>query len=234
MGDMQIMDILLFAAVAAFLILRLRSILGRRTGAEDSERWRSRPPERTMERADGVSDNVAPFPGAARPTIDATATEAEPAVAADPVLQRGYDEIRRADPSFVPAEFVQGARGAFEMIVASFAQGDTDTLKPLLAPEVYEGFARAIRERVAARHTLETTLVGIRSAEIVAASMQGRFANVTVKFVSEQVNVTRDADGKVVDGEPSKVTVLTDQWTFARDTRSRDPNWALVRTEEPA
>ena len=234
MGDMAIMDILLFAAVAAFLILRLRSILGRRTGAEDSERWRARPPERTMERADKVPDNVTPFPGAARPTIDANAEEAAPAVAADPVLQRGYDEIRRADPSFAPAEFVQGARSAFEMIVASFAQGDTDTLKPLLAPDVFEGFARAIRERVAGKLTLETTLVGIRSADIVAASMQGRFANVTVKFVSEQINVTRDADGKVVDGEPAKIAVLTDQWTFARDTRNRDPNWALVRTEEPA
>ncbi|MBL8806644.1 MAG: Tim44 domain-containing protein [Rhodospirillales bacterium] len=234
MGDMAIMDILLFAAVAAFLILRLRSILGRRTGAEDSERWRSRPPERTMDRADKVPDNVTPFPGTGRPTIDGTAAEVEPALASDPALQAGYDEIRRADPSFSPAEFAQGARGAFEMIVASFAQGDTDTLKPLLAPEVYEGFARAIRERVAAKNTLETTLVGIRSADIVAASMQGRFANVTVKFVSEQINVTRDADGKVVDGEPAKIAVLTDLWTFARDTRSRDPNWALIRTEEPS
>ncbi|MBI1244620.1 MAG: Tim44/TimA family putative adaptor protein [Alphaproteobacteria bacterium] len=234
MGDMAIMDILLFAAVAAFLILRLRSILGRRTGAEDSERWRARPPERTLDRADKVSDNVTPFPGANRPTIDVTPGEVEAPVAGDPVLQRGFDEIRRADPSFAPAEFAQGARGAFEMIVASFAQGDTDTLKPLLAPEVYEGFARAIRERVAAKNTLETTLVGIRSADIVAASMQGRFANVTVKFVSEQVIATRDADGKVIDGDATKVNVLTDQWTFARDTRSRDPNWALVRTEEPS
>lgn len=234
MGDMAIMDILLFAAVAAFLILRLRSILGRRTGAEDAERWRARPPERTLERADKVPDNVTPFPGQARPTIDATPVEVEPTPVGDPALQAGFDEIRRADPSFVPTEFVQGARGAFEMIVASFAQGDTDTLKPLLAPDVYEGFARAIRERVAAKQTLETTLVGIRSAEIVAASMQGRFANVTIKFVSEQVNVTRDADGKAVDGDPAKVSVLTDQWTFARDTRSRDPNWALIRTEEPA
>ncbi|MBL8831932.1 MAG: Tim44 domain-containing protein [Rhodospirillales bacterium] len=233
MGDMAFMDILLFAAVAAFLILRLRSILGKRTGAEDAERWRARPPERTLERAEGVPDNVTPFPGAGRPTIDATPA-ADAAPAGDPALQAGYDAIRRADPSFVPGEFVQGARGAFEMIVQAFAQGDTATLKPLLAADVYEGFAKAIKDRLAAKHTLETTLVGIRSAEIVAASMEGRFANVTVKFVTEQVNVTRDADGNVVDGEAAKVTVLTDLWTFARDTRNRDPNWALVRTEEPA
>lgn len=233
MGDMAFMDILLFAAVAAFLILRLRSILGKRTGAEDAERWRARPPERTLDRADKVPDNVTPFPGAPRPVDVAPAAEAE-VPAGDPVLQRGYDEIRRADASFNPVGFVEGARGAFEMIVQAFAQGDTATLKPLLASDVYEGFAKAIKDRIAAKHTLETTLVGIRNAEIVAARMEGRTANVTVKFVTEQVNVTRDADGNVVDGEAAKVSVLTDLWTFARDTRNRDPNWALVRTEEPS
>jgi predicted lipid-binding transport protein (Tim44 family) len=234
MGDMAFMDILLFAAVAAFLILRLRSILGKRTGAEDSERWRTRPPERTLERAENVPDNVTPFPGAPRPAEDAAPVAPAPeAPVGDPALQAGIDEIRRADPSFAPGEFAQGARGAFEMIVQAFAQGDTATLKPLRAPEVYEGFAKAIADRLAAKHTLETTLVGLRGADIVGARMVGRFAHVTVKFVSEQVNVTRDADGNVVDGDPVKVTRLTDLWTFARDTRNRDPNWALVRTEEP-
>jgi predicted lipid-binding transport protein (Tim44 family) len=232
MGDMAFMDILLFAAVAAFLILRLRSILGRRTGAEDGERWRSRPPERTIERAEQVPDNVTPFPGAAK-TVDVAPAEAAAPVG-DPVVRKGIEQIRRADPSFSGDGFVQGARGAFEMIVQAFAQGDTATLKPLLAPEVYEGFAGAIKERLAAKQTLETTLVAILSAEIVDARMDGRTAYVTVKFVSEQVNVTRDADGNVVDGDAAKVAKLTDQWTFARDTRNRDPNWALVRTEEPA
>jgi predicted lipid-binding transport protein (Tim44 family) len=233
MGDLAFMDILLFAAVAAFLILRLRSILGRRTGAEDGERWRSRPPERTIERAEQVPDNVTPFPGAAK-TVDVTpaAEAAEPA--GDPAVRKGIEQIRRADASFSGDGFVQGARGAFEMIVQAFAQGDTATLKPLLAPDVYEGFAGAIKERLAAKQTLETTLVAILSAEIVDARMDGRTAYVTVKFVSEQVNVTRDADGNAVDGDATKVTKLTDLWTFARDTRNRDPNWALVRTEEPA
>jgi predicted lipid-binding transport protein (Tim44 family) len=234
MGDMAFMDILLFAAVAAFLILRLRSILGRRTGAEDAERWRSRPPERTIERADQVPDNVTPFPGAAK-TVDVTPASVEVAEpVGDPAVRHGIDQIRRADASFSGDGFVQGARGAFEMIVQAFAQGDTATLKPLLATEVFEGFAGAIKERLAAKHTLETTLVAILSAEIVDARMDGRTAYVTVKFVSEQVNVTRDADGNVVDGDAAKVAKLTDQWTFARDTRNRDPNWALVRTEEPA
>ncbi len=238
MGDIAFLDIVLFAAVAGFLILRLRSVLGRRTGAEDAERWRPRPPERTIERAEQMPDNVTPFPGAPRPADVAPAETVNSTAGVDttgnPALRKGLDDIRRADPSFDAAGFVEGAKGAFEMIVLAFAQGDTGTLKPLLAPDVYQGFEGAIKDRLAAKQTLETTLVGIRTAEIVEAKLDGRNAVVTVKFVSEQVNVTRDADGNVVDGEAAKVLRLTDQWTFARDTRSRDPNWALVRTEEPA
>jgi predicted lipid-binding transport protein (Tim44 family) len=179
---------------------------------------------------------VTPFPGPARPAepaADTTHSTAGVDTTGNPALRAGIDDIRRADPTFDAAGFVEGAKGAFEMIVLAFAQGDTTTLKPLLAPDVFQGFEGAIKERLAAKHTLETTLVGIRTAEIVDAKLDGRTAMVTVKFVSEQVNVTRDADGTVVDGEAAKVLRLTDQWTFSRDTRSRDPNWALVRTEEP-
>jgi predicted lipid-binding transport protein (Tim44 family) len=233
MDTMAIMDILLFAAVAAFLVLRLRSILGKRTGAEDAERWNRRPPERpadlTTERAEQTSDNVTPFPGSAR-----AAQVPAKIVLNDPALQLGLEEIRRADPSFDPAEFVEGARSAFEMILMSYAQGDTATLKPLLAPEVYSGFAGAIQGRQTAKQTLETTLVGIQTADLVGLRMAGRFAEVTVKFVTEQVNVLRDAEGKALEGEAASVTKLTDMWTFARDTRSRDPNWLLIRTEDAA
>lgn len=237
MGDMAFLDIVLFAAVAGFLILRLRSVLGRRNGAEDAERWRARPPERTMERAEQVPDNVTQFPGAPKPVEPAAETVNETAgvdTTGNPELRKGIDDIRRADRDFDAAGFVGGAKAAFEMIVLAFAQGDTATLKPLLAADVFKGFETAIKERLAAKHTLETTLVGIRAAEIVGAVMEGRNALVTVRFISEQVNVTRDADGNVVDGEAAKVLRLTDLWTFQRDTGNRDPNWILVRTEEPA
>jgi predicted lipid-binding transport protein (Tim44 family) len=233
MDTMAIMDILLFAAVAAFLVLRLRSILGKRTGAEDAERWTRRPPERpaesTAERAEQIPDNVTPFPGAPRPA-DAPAK----IVLNDPALQLGLEDIRRLDPSFEPAEFVEGARSAFEIILLSYAQGDTESLKPLLTPEVYGGFASAIKGRQIAKQTLETTLVGIHSADICALRVTGRICEVTVKFVTEQVNVLRDADGQPVEGEAASVVKLTDLWTFGRDTRSRDPNWLLIRTEDPA
>jgi predicted lipid-binding transport protein (Tim44 family) len=120
------------------------------------------------------------------------------------------------------------------MIVGAYAQGDTATLRPLLADDVYENFAAAIRARQQARQTLETTLVGIKSADLVEARMDGRNAIVTVKFVSEQINVTRNAEGAVVEGDPQQIAAVTDVWTFSRNTRSRDPNWLLVATSDNA
>lgn len=235
MGDgLAFFDIVFFALVAGFLILRLRSVLGRRTGNENRERWsprlpRSAPgqpgPAPAGERG-SPSDNVTPFPGREPPKA------AEPAIGGSP-LEAALTQIRLADPSFDPARFADGARGAFEMIVSAFAQGDTATLRPLLADDVYDNFAAAIRGRQDAKQTLETTLIGIKSAEIVEARMEARTALVTVKFTSEQVNVTRNAAGEVVDGDPNRVTIVTDVWTFARNTRSTDPNWALVQTSEP-
>ena len=130
-------------------------------------------------------------------------------------------------------EFVEGARMAFEMIVTSYASGDRETLRPLLSDEVYENFAGAIVDRESRSETMEMTLVGIREAEVVEASMDGRVAFVTAKIVSEQIEVVRDAAGEPVSGDPTKVSTVTDIWTFARNTRSRNPNWTLVATEAP-
>ena len=157
----------------------------------------------------------------------------EPPSSDDPVAH-GIARIRAADPAFDPAEFEAGARAAFEAIVHAFATADTGTLRALLDDEVFDNFERAIRERLDAAETLETTVVGIEKAEIVEASMSGRNAVVTVTFVSEQVNVTRDADGEVIEGDPAQVTDVTDIWTFARNTRSRDPNWKLIETRSPS
>ena len=157
----------------------------------------------------------------------------EPSSSDDP-LASGLARIRAADPDFDPAAFEAGARAAFEAIVHAFATADTGTLRALLDDDVFENFERAIRERLDAEETLETTVVGINSADIVEASMSGHNAIVTVTFVSEQVNVTRDADGEVIDGDPAQVTDVTDIWTFARNTRSRDPNWKLVETRSPS
>jgi predicted lipid-binding transport protein (Tim44 family) len=207
-------DIVLFAMVAAFLVLRLRSVLGRRTGNEQRRDTFGRPP------AGSTGENVVTLPDRGKPVEGGS----------DDSVAAGVAAIRGADQSFDPRGFGEGARAAFEMIVNAFAQGDTATLRPLLSDEVYDRFAEAIRVRAEAKETLETNLLSVKSADLVEARLEGRTAVVTVRFVSDQVNVTRAADGSVVDGEPDRVVEKTDFWTFARNTRASDPNWQLVAT----
>lgn len=210
------LDIIFFAMVAAFLVLRLRSVLGRRTGAE-------RPPE-----------VLAPEKESGAAVIDLAARRrsvAEPP-AESPVGQ-GLAVIRAVDRSFDLDVFLGGARAAFEMIVAAFAAGDKGVLQPLLAPEVFRHFAEAIDTRAHHGETLSTDLVGIRSVEPVEARMDGSFASLTLRIVSEQVNALRDHEGHVVDGSAERVIDVIDEWTFRRDTRSSDPNWVLAATRTP-
>ena len=222
MGDFpHYFDIILFAMVAAFLVLRLRSVLGRRTGNErrpDTSFFR-----RPQSPAEPVGDKVVAFGNRGAPPPLVTTTPAD-AVAA------GVERVRGADPSFDPPAFVQGARIAFESIVAAFAAGDKGQLRPLLADDVYKPFAAAIDERVAAGETLETRILQLKSEDIIEAGLAGRTARITVKFVSDQINVLRAHDGSIVDGDPEHPTEKTDFWSFARDTHSADPNWVLVAT----
>ena len=224
-GSFPFLEIVLFAMVAGFLILRLRSVLGRRTGHE-----RRRPDPVTARTAqEEARDKVIPLPDRGR----VPPREEAPSSVADAGALGGIAQIRSVDHGFDAAEFVSGARRAFEMIVEAFAKGDSNGLRPLLSDEVFAQFDGAIRAREQARQTLATTLVGIREAEIVDAALEGRTAQVTVRFVSEQINVTRDSEGRIVDGDPAAVATVTDIWTFARNTASRDPNWLLVATASP-
>lgn len=215
--------------VAAFLVFRLRSVLGKRTGNE-------RPP------TDPYAGRDAARPDPPEANDDSTVVslpdrstqnEAPSDIPDGTPATDGLKAIQAADSNFSVTEFVEGARMAFEMIVTSYASGDRETLRPLLSDEVYENFAGAIVDRESRSETMEMTLVGIREAEVLEASMDGRVAFVTAKIVSEQIEVVRDAAGEPVSGDPTKVSTVTDIWTFARNTRSRNPNWTLVATEAP-
>ena len=218
MGDFpHYFDIILFAMVAGFLVLRLRSVLGRRTGHE-----RRRDP--VLRGAEAPADNLVTL--AARRTAPPPETAAAPADA----VAAGLERIRGADPGFDPAQFLDGARVAFDMIVGAFAAGDKSRLRPLLSDEVYKPFVASIDERAAAMETLETRVVQLKRLDIVEAELADRQARVTVKFVSDQIHALRAHDGSVVDGDPEHAIEKADFWTFARDTASADPNWALVAT----
>ena len=218
MGEFQYFDIILFAMVAGFLVLRLRSVLGRRTG---NERRRDLFLRRAAPTRDNVATLVEPDKRVAKPVGDAPPAD---------VVAEGLNRIQRVDPSFDASHFIEGARTAFEMIVAAFAKGDKGELRPLLSDEVFHRFGMAIDERLAAKETLETHIERLDSLDIVEAELAGRTAQVTLKLVSHQINVTRAIDGSIVDGSPGQPVEKTDYWTFARDTRSTDPNWILVAT----
>ena len=217
-------DILLFGMLAAFLVFRLRKVLGKRTG---HQRRRDNPFTQSEDPRDAEpgADNV----------IALTDNAQTPPPAADlSPLEAGLARIQEADRDFDPQSFVQGAQAAFEMIVEAYATGDGKTLDTLLSEEVYENFAGAIRSRELANHTQETTLVGINSVDLLEAELEDGVANITVKLVSEQIKATLDENEEVVDGDRTAVIPVTDIWTYARDTRSANPNWKLVATRSPS
>jgi predicted lipid-binding transport protein (Tim44 family) len=225
---------IIFLALAVFIFLRLRSVLGQRTGRE-------RPPYDPYSARDAVrpstNDNVVALPGRgseapSKPPEPSEPTERWKGIAeAGSVVATGLDGIAREDRTFDAKQFVGGARAAYEMIVTAYAEGDRRTLKNLLSREVYDGFEAAIRDREAKGEKAETRFVSIDKADIIGAEVRSRTAQVTVRFVSQLISVTRDRNGNVIDGSPEKVTDVTDVWTFARDVTSRDPNWKLVATE---
>lgn len=225
-GDFQFFDIIILAMIAGFLVLRLRRVLGRRDGHEGKfpDPFREAP-ENDKDTFD--EDNVVQLPDRNKDDVDPAMADIDPS---DPIAT-GLTQIRIADPSFDPNMFAEGAKGAFEMVLNAFAQGDRKTLKGLLSPEVYSNFQEAMSDRERAGEVLEDTLVGIRAAKVIEAAMDGNNAVVTVKFQSEQISALRDAEGNVIDGNPNEVIDVTDFWTFSRDVRSSDPNWTLVGTE---
>ncbi len=236
------MDIstIIFAIIAIFVVWKLRSVLGQRTGTE-------RPPYDPRanssvgpQSGDGAanSNNVVQMPGAAR-----AGAQMPPAAQSEPVFRwkgvaepgspvaAGLDAIAAIDRNFGAEGFVAGARAAYEMIVSAFAAGDAKALGGLLAPDVMDNFSKAISARLAAGQTAQTTLVSLDSASIVDAKLNGAIAQVAVRFAAKLISATRDKAGAVIEGSAEASGDHLDIWTFSRDTRSRDPNWRLSATE---
>ncbi|MEP9351557.1 Tim44/TimA family putative adaptor protein [Xanthobacter sp. KR7-225] len=229
---------IIFLALAVFIFVRLRSVLGQRTGRERPpydpySRDAARPPQPAPE------NNVVTLPERAAATPAAPAADApEPqGFRWEGVTEEGsanaaaLDEIARQEADFDAKHFLTGAKAAYEMIVTAFAAGDRRLLKDLLAKDVYEGFVAAIADRESRGETMESRFVSIERADLQDVTVRGRNAQLTVRFVSKLISVTRARDGTVVDGSPDTVADVTDVWTFARELGARDPNWKLVATE---
>jgi predicted lipid-binding transport protein (Tim44 family) len=220
--------------IAVVFFLRLRSVLGRRTGSE-------RPPYDPFTRreaARGAGDQkIVSLPRRPvereepKPEAAAIDEKIRTLAPAGSMLNEGLKAIAAADRSFDPDAFLTGARAAYEMIVTAFAEGDRRTLRNLLSREVNDGFVAAIAQREQRQEKIEFRFVGIDKAEMTEAALKGGTAQITVRFLSKLISATRDKAGEVIDGDPVHVADVTDIWTFARDVAARDPNWKLIATE---
>ena len=225
-------DLLVYALVAAGLVFWLRSILGTRHG---DERQRENPLTRPPLEAN--PDNMNPF---AEEEREMTGEDRVKKLAADSggkisidgaTVEAGLIDIARADREFDVGFFMDGAQEAFAIIVEAFAAGDRETLKDLLGPAVYHAFEAAITAREQRGEKQETQIRAIRKAEAIEAGVSARSkANITVRFTADEVSVTRNSAGEIIDGHPEKLTAMRDVWTFSRDTKSRDPRWLVIET----
>ncbi|MEO1103865.1 MAG: Tim44/TimA family putative adaptor protein, partial [Pseudomonadota bacterium] len=212
-------------------------VLGRRTGSERPpyDPYAAKPS--TEGQREAAPDNVVSLPrqsagGRAGPGEAVDLDERLKGVAKkDTPLYSDLSAIIEADPSFEPKRFVEGASMAYEMIVTSFANGERDTLRPLLSSEVFEGFDSAIAAREEAGQTMSTTLIGIERIAITDAALRDGAARVTTRIDSQMITATYDKSGELASGDPNKVSDVVDVWTFERDVREADPNWTLVATE---
>lgn len=240
-GDFNLLTIISLV-VAALAILKLRSVLGKRTTDDEVRIDRQARAREAQQRAAAAGEKVVTLPGREPPPPKmGPHDESDVAVAEKGVKDYAKDntalgeallQIHRLDRSFEPANFMSGAKQAYEMIVTAFAEGNRRILSDLLSEDVYVGFAQAIDEREAAGQQIDQSFVGINAARIIEAELEGgRNAHLTVRFVSQLISATRDKDGEVITGDPQRVIEVTDIWTFARDMSSANPNWKLISTQ---
>lgn len=211
----SLMHILILAGIALFLVLKLRNALGTREGFE-------KPP---LEAG-----------GAERPELRVVESEDDPDI--HDHAERGSESakalaaMKRIEPEFAVSEFLSGARGAYEMILMAFENGDVAPLRPYLSDPVYASFEQGVQDREARGEVVEAEFIGVSGLELVSAQFAEQIseAELTVSFKSELTSVVKDAEGRIISGDPSEIVKQQDVWTFARRMGSSDPNWKLVAT----
>ncbi|MBI1867770.1 MAG: Tim44 domain-containing protein [Methylocystis sp.] len=226
-------SILVFAALAVFVIWKLRAVLGVRTDREKPAPGRfslpgQRPPAApSLVPPPGAAPAAGLAPALAEQNLERWKGLAEPGGGA----WAGLDAIADVDRRFSGAAFIDGARNAYEMIVMAFAAGDRDALHNLLAEDVFDSFAGEIAGREQRGEKAETKLVAIDSATVEDALVEGRTCRITVRFVAKLITARRNRAGEIIEGSPDQPVEIVDIWTFAHEAGARDPNWKLVGTE---
>ena len=216
-----VLEIVILAMVAAFLGLRLYSVLGRRAEQEE---------EAVPQRFDAEDKPAGiPRPAPATPVAAPRPAELEGVM---PAVERALRDIAAADSKFNLSQFLEGARGAYRMVLEAYWNADRETLRELCDDDVYAGFIGAIDARETAGETLVSSLIRIEEVRIHSASLDGKMARIALLFVADVSAVTRDKDGTVIAGSLDDAIESRDVWTFSRNIASRDPNWLLDETDE--
>jgi len=224
----EMIELVVLVALAAVVLYRLKSVLGTRTGHEGTPEVLRRQAERQTEQTERPVAEIVPLKDDRDDDEDEDPADAhlpEPSRAA-------LAKIRSVEPGFDLEGFVDGARGAYEMVLMAYEEGDRDTLQSLLAPDVFQAFEQGIKAREAAGLRVEARFIGVREARVeeVAFEDDTNIADVTVRFVGELITAVRDAENRVVEGDPNEIRRQTDSWTFSREMGSVDPNWLLTGT----
>jgi predicted lipid-binding transport protein (Tim44 family) len=218
-------DILILALIAGFILLRLRSVLGDKIG-NDNPSYFNKPQASEPVKAEPI---VQLDEKSLRPRLR---EEEDPYLASlsDSAMTAALEEMKEKDPQFTATAFLQGAKMAYEMVFDAFAKGDKKTLSMLLSSELYDTFAREIDSRDGSAQKADTTLVSVTAKSISEASVNGSIARIKVVFDSEQITVVRNDNGEIIEGNPSDVTQVEEDWVFERNVTSKNPNWKVIET----
>ena len=218
-------DLIFFLLVAIFLIVRLRSVLGRRTGNEKK-------PKDIFTYQDSLLE-----PDKKKLLEGKESIKRKPSVGLSEKkisnLKKGtgLEEIFYFDKNFSPKKFLEGAKIAFRSIIETYAKGEINKIKNLLSSNVFSAFSKEIKSRIKKKHSLEHTLISLKSADIEKIHVKSSIADIVVKFVSEQVNLLKNKKGKILSGNDEYIENHIDYWTFSKDLKSSNPNWKLVVTK---
>ncbi len=231
MSEFPYSDIIILALIAVFVLLRLRNILGQKSDGEPPPFFNleKREQKNKNERESAV-ESVVHVAGKNQKTKSDAAPDAYMESLNNQAVAESIAAIKKLDANFNATSFLNGAKMAYEMVFDAFAKGDKNTLEMLLDKPVFETFVQEIEGRAAKSEKTELTLVSVRPKDIIRASLTGNKAQIAVKFDSEQVSLTKDADGRIVSGDPSQTIIMDDEWLFERDVTSKNPNWKIIET----
>lgn len=219
-------DLIILALVAGFILLRLRSVLGQKTGHDNPDFFRKNLPDQAHPEL-----IIRPSDKSLKPKTKVEEPEdTYLSKVTDTSVAETLKAIKEKDTEFSAGIFLEGAKMAFEMVFDGFAKGEKAPLKMLLADDLYKQFEAEIEARPASENKTETTLVSVAAKDIIRATLDRNTARLTVKFQSEQITVVRDKDNKIIEGDPSDVNEVIDEWTFERDVSSKNPNWKIIDT----